>query len=144
MFMFRRKRRGANAVEFALTAPVAILILAGIIDFGWFFYLQQGVQTATRDGVRTASVVIDQTQAQGVAQQATMDALTRNGIDNSNATVDTRLIPPPPESDNFLIEVTTEVPFQPLFGLAIQQGQLSMNATLAMRIEARQDPDLDN
>lgn len=28
----RRARRGANAIEFALTLPVAVAVLAGIID----------------------------------------------------------------------------------------------------------------
>lgn len=33
----RRERRGANAIEFALTAPVLFFLLLSTMDVGWFF-----------------------------------------------------------------------------------------------------------
>lgn len=139
MSLLRRRRRGANALEFALTAPVAITILAGMIDFGWFFYQQQGVQTATRDGVRTASVVRIEQDPVTVAENATFNALNRAGLPAAEAKIDATVIINPP---NDLIRVTTVMPFSPLFGLVIRDGGLNLHATLSMRLEAQADPDL--
>lgn len=43
-------------VEFALVLPVLILIVCGIIDFGWLFYNQLSLDNACREGARFAVV----------------------------------------------------------------------------------------
>lgn len=48
----RQRDRGASAVEFALVAPVLILMLLGIISFGHAFHVQSVLSNAARDGVR--------------------------------------------------------------------------------------------
>ena len=53
---FLRSSRGANAVEFALIAPVFILILMGIIDFGRIFNAYITITHAAREGARWAAV----------------------------------------------------------------------------------------
>ncbi len=58
--MFRRMKgeRGASLVEFALVLPVLLLLVFGIIDFGFAFNdyqsLRQGVRDGARQGVVTA------------------------------------------------------------------------------------------
>ncbi|MCE5262617.1 MAG: pilus assembly protein [Deltaproteobacteria bacterium] len=51
-----RKDRGNTAVEFALTLPIFIILFIGIIEFGWYFFVQHTVQYATREGMRLALV----------------------------------------------------------------------------------------
>ena len=51
-----RTDRGASAVEFALTLPVFIILFIGIIEFGWYFFVQHTIQYATREGMRLALV----------------------------------------------------------------------------------------
>ncbi|MBW2258738.1 MAG: pilus assembly protein [Deltaproteobacteria bacterium] len=46
------RRRGANAVEFALVMPVLVMILTGIMEYGWFFSQQIAMVSAVRDSVR--------------------------------------------------------------------------------------------
>ena len=48
--------RGANLVEFALVAPILILLLFGIIDFGWAFSQNVDLKHAAREGSRLAAV----------------------------------------------------------------------------------------
>ncbi len=48
--------RGASAVEFALVAPVLILMLLGIIAFGHAFHVQSVLSNAARDGVRVMAL----------------------------------------------------------------------------------------
>jgi Flp pilus assembly protein TadG len=44
--------KGAAAVEMAIVVSVLLLIVAGIIDLGHAFYLQQVVTNASREGAR--------------------------------------------------------------------------------------------
>jgi hypothetical protein len=43
-------------VEFALTLPIFIILVIGIIEFGWYFFVQHTMQYATREGMRLALV----------------------------------------------------------------------------------------
>jgi len=47
-------RRGAAIVEMAIAAPVLILILLGLIQFGYVFMVQHLLQNAAREGCRNA------------------------------------------------------------------------------------------
>ncbi len=54
----RRKRdeSGAALVEFALIAPLLVLLVLGIIEFGWLFGQYNDVRHGAREGGRYASV----------------------------------------------------------------------------------------
>jgi Flp pilus assembly protein TadG len=54
-----RSGRGQSLVEFALVFPIFILVLAGIIDFGFMLYSRMTVINAAREGARVAVVSID-------------------------------------------------------------------------------------
>ena len=69
---------GQAMVEFALVLPIFLLILCGIIDFGWLFYNQLSLNNACREGARYAVV----NTADGSNTQAII-----NHINNSTTTV---------------------------------------------------------
>ena len=50
-------RRGANAVEFGLTLPVFMAILLGLVDYGWLFAAQAGIDNATAIACREGSMI---------------------------------------------------------------------------------------
>lgn len=52
----RQKDRGAAAVEFALILPILVLLVFGIIQYGYFFFQSTAVEAATRDASRRASI----------------------------------------------------------------------------------------
>lgn len=52
----RRSQRGAAALEFALVAPVLIMLLLGIVDFGMLMNAQSLVANAVREGARTGAL----------------------------------------------------------------------------------------
>ena len=52
----RRRHRGAAAVEFALVVPLLVMILFGIMEFGYAFFIQASVASAARVGVRSYAI----------------------------------------------------------------------------------------
>ncbi len=49
---FCRQTGGSVAVEFAILAPVLLLIISGIIDFGHLYMMDHLITNATREGAR--------------------------------------------------------------------------------------------
>ena len=65
MSRFRRRVRsesGAELIEVALTLPLLLLVLLGIIEFGFLFQEYEVVTNAAREGARQA-ILIDKTDA---------------------------------------------------------------------------------
>ncbi len=46
------KERGQGMVEFALVIPILLVLMAGIFEFGYFFFVYSSVNTAAREAVR--------------------------------------------------------------------------------------------
>ncbi len=51
----RRDERGASAVEFAIILPVLMVLIFGIIDYGFFFFDSIGLRQGSREAARQAS-----------------------------------------------------------------------------------------
>lgn len=54
----RRDERAVALVEFALTAPVFLLVMMGIFDYSWQMYAQQVLQGAVSDAGRDSTIEI--------------------------------------------------------------------------------------
>jgi Flp pilus assembly protein TadG len=80
---YRRSERGAALVEFALVLPLLLVVIAGIVDFGFLFQRYEVVTNAAREGARLASLPSYN------GQQALVRAHVRNyvqqGLSLSNA-----------------------------------------------------------
>ncbi len=50
---------GQSMLEFVLVFPVFVLLLAMMIDFGWYFYITIGVENSARNAARVACVEYD-------------------------------------------------------------------------------------
>lgn len=77
--------RGAAAVEFALVLPVLLLLVLGSIDWGYFFYVQQVVTNAAREGARVGSLTPFDSGDAGVSQSEA-DAAARTYMTNAGLT----------------------------------------------------------
>ncbi|MCR5704616.1 MAG: pilus assembly protein [Eubacterium sp.] len=67
-----KNERGQAMVEFAIVLPFLLLILCGILDFGWIYYNKYMVEDASYQGARYAFVAEAKQQAMNPA--ATVDA----------------------------------------------------------------------
>ncbi|MGV3579955.1 TadE/TadG family type IV pilus assembly protein [Brevundimonas sp.] len=54
-----RRRQGSAAVEFALTGPLMILMLVGMVTYGGWLWLAQSVQTLATESARAAVAGLD-------------------------------------------------------------------------------------
>jgi hypothetical protein len=52
----RVDQRGAVALEFAIVAPLLIMLIAGMVEFGFAYQAELAVTHAAREGARLASV----------------------------------------------------------------------------------------
>jgi Flp pilus assembly protein TadG len=67
----RDGQRGVAAVEFALVLPLLLTIVLGAIDWGWFFFIDQLVTNAAREGARAGTLLPPRpTSSAGQAEDA--------------------------------------------------------------------------
>ena len=52
----RRDQRGAAAVEFALVAPLLIMLVMGVISYGYMLSFRQALSQGAAEGARAAAV----------------------------------------------------------------------------------------
>ncbi|AXJ08255.1 TadE/TadG family type IV pilus assembly protein [Arthrobacter sp. PM3] len=90
--MSKTSERGAVAVEFALLAPVLVMLLLGITEFGRAYNAQVTLSAAAREGVRVMAIGNSPTAARTAAKNAATamkPALTDTNISISPATCTT-------------------------------------------------------
>ena len=69
--------RGASLVEFALVMPLLVLLLFGIIEFGYLFAQHLDVRHGAREGARMASVAYDPQDWGGISPEAAKHNMRR-------------------------------------------------------------------
>jgi Flp pilus assembly protein TadG len=83
----RRGRRGQALVEFALVAPLLLLLILGLMDFARAWNVYQVITDAAREGARTAVVENPTITDEGV--RAVIEAaLGRASLNLDNATIE--------------------------------------------------------
>jgi Flp pilus assembly protein TadG len=135
--LFRRNRRAAAAVEFAIVAPVFFLLIFGMIEYGRMVMVQQVITNASREGARLA--VLDGATFDEIEEQVE-EYLTSASIDPTNAVVE--VLPDPPTSAAFgePITVTVSIPFSEVSWLPspMYLGGKTLTANTVMRRESIQ------
>lgn len=73
--LLRRADRGVAAVEFAMVAPLFLLMLLGIIVYGLFFVTQIAIVVAASEGARASVAGLTDTERASLARQAAQTVL---------------------------------------------------------------------
>ena len=132
--LYRRNRRAAAAVEFALVAPVFFLLVLGMIEYGRMVMVQQVLTNASREGARAA--VLDGAEWPEVESLVTAymasGSITGHTC-NKPANFDTAEFGDP-------ITITVSVPFNQVSWLPspMYLGGKTLSATTIMRRESVQ------
>ena len=111
----RSHRRAGVAVEFALTLPVLLVLLAGVVDFGWFFFVQAAVLNAAKDAARMGVVAEAGEDPGDLAEEVMGDVLEDAGLACTGTCTVTGSITV--ISGYRLLEVEVDRPFDPIVGL---------------------------
>jgi Flp pilus assembly protein TadG len=132
---YRRNRRAAAAVEFAIVAPVFFLLILGMIEYGRMVMVQQVITNASREGARQA--VLDGATTAEVTTVVN-SYLTSGSISGATVTV----TPNPPTNAEFgdPVTVTVSIPFSQVSWLPspMYLGGKTLTATTVMRRESVQ------
>lgn len=131
----RKDRQGAAVVEFAVVAPVLILLIFGMVEFGRMVMVQQVLTNAAREGARVG--VLDDSTVTDV-QTTVNNYLTGGGVKGATVTVS----PNPLSSAGYgaPVTVTVTVPFSQVSWLPSPMflKTTTMSASTAMRRESVQ------
>ncbi len=116
-------------VEFALILPILLLLLCGIIDFGWMYYSQITLNNAAREGARYAVIHYDPTTDwKQISEERMMSNMV--GVDNAVAMVTD------PEGQQITATVTADTKFLTGFIPAIiGKRSIELHASCSMRLE---------
>ena len=121
------KPPGASALEFALVLPLLLLVVLGGLDWGYYFFAEQIVVNAAREGARAGSLeALDDAVARAEAEAAARSFLGRGGLDAAGATVSVVLT-----ADSVSLQIV--YPTGSLTGLATLVVPDAARATAEMR-----------
>jgi Flp pilus assembly protein TadG len=124
-------------VEFALVLPILMLLVMGAIDWGYYFYVDQVVTNAAREGARAGTIWeadTEDSEAQSDAESTALDYLTRGGLDSGSATVTVSLLDETVSGKDIdLVSVTVSYPTSSLTGFLATFIPGTAEATAEMR-----------
>ena len=130
-----RRRRGSNAVEFALILPILITLFAGIVEWGWTLNQQMMVVQAAREGARAGVATPRDDDPESAAQARVVQALNDMGLNGGAATVTVSIVGAYPDE---LLQVNLALPHEPIIGLV--PIPVDLKAALTMRLEEQVAP----
>jgi Flp pilus assembly protein TadG len=106
----RRHPHGQSLVEFALVVPFIILIVMGIIDFGYYVYTYSELENATRRASEFASKAAPTTpECLVLARDEARKSVFLNKIPDSNITI---TVPAPPKVGDTAVVKIVDYPVQ--------------------------------
>ncbi|MDH4139163.1 MAG: pilus assembly protein [Coriobacteriia bacterium] len=127
-WVVRGSDRGAVALEFAVVVPLLLILLFGMLEFGFVFQAQLAVTHAAREGARMAAVADGSLWDPSVVEQRAYPLTTASGLSIS-------LTEPDPES----VSVTVSYPWSwrvvPLGGPLSLGDPPTLSSTATMRKE---------
>lgn len=122
----RREERGQAAVEFAVIAPLLLVILFAIMEFGLVFADYIEVESAARVGARKAALAADSGTGSSSATEGAKGATSR--LDENDLTVTTTA--DGTWQKGAKVTVRTTYPYAvDIFGLEVSSGQLTSSST---------------
>ena len=80
-----KSEEGQALLEFALVLPLILMILCGILDFGWLFYNQLNVDNSAREAARAVCVDVETLNSDEIKDKARL--IVENNLYNPTKTL---------------------------------------------------------
>ncbi len=139
MKRFRKKSRredGQAMVEFALILPIFLLILCGILDFGWLFYNQLSLNNACREGARYAVVhTAENADTQAIInhiEETTTTVFANGGVDIKVEYTS----PADPTSGDIKVSMQADISFFTPVLSTVLGKEKTITSTVIMKVES--------
>lgn len=114
---FARAEDGASAVEFALTAPVFIVILAGILVYGIYFSTTLAVDHVAAEAARASVAGVSDTERASLATAKVTESMSGNALlDSSRMTVSASASAS--NAQVFVVKLNYDASSLPIYGLS--------------------------
>jgi Flp pilus assembly protein TadG len=111
-----RCRAGTSAVEFAIVAPILILLLFGMVAYGIYLGASHSIQQIAADAARTAIAGLDQNERISLADSyIDHNAAGYPFIDRSKLTLDIK--DDPDDADEFVVAIRYDARDLPIWNL---------------------------
>lgn len=125
-------RRGSSAIEFALVLPVIVVIMAGILEYGWYLFQLSSVVHAVRDGTRIGVTVPVEDGPEDTATAHARNVLEGLGVPcaDGSCVVEATLVP---AGDVTVMRLDISAPYEPVIGLLPHPTQLRAHFTMMMQ-----------
>jgi Flp pilus assembly protein TadG len=123
------RTRGAEALEFALTLPILLVLLSGTIDFGWYWWQQSAVLEAAALAARVGAATPQDHDPAAAARAAALERLEAEGVPFTS-TVTSALLTD--ATGDQVVRVEVEAPYVGLWALVRAPYRLAGSATLRM------------
>lgn len=138
----KKNNRGVAALEFAITLPILVFLVMGILEFGWLFNGWIALRSAAREGARVASAykeLDDPRIAEAVQEhirnpRSTFKALTPD-IENVSAQVTGQRMNHPQGPNTDSVKVTATGEMRPLVGFFVGSDYYQITGEATMRID---------
>jgi Flp pilus assembly protein TadG len=135
LLRLRASEAGQSLVEFALVAPILLLLILGTVDMARAWNAFQVVTDAAREGAR--NVVIDDPQIDSDSARAIVEnALARARLDPASATIS--IAEGPLRGDPSTVQIEYPYTFRwigPVIAWFTGSNQVTLTSTITMRNE---------
>ena len=143
--MRRRRQRGGAAIEFALILPVFFLLLMGLLDWGFYFFVDLATTNAAREGARAAVTIpgvcgsAGAAEARALGESTAQSYMARIGQDGSSTVTVSCVSAPPLSNPSWQVDVVVDFPLltgflrPPLIPASPAIGKTRARATSVMR-----------
>lgn len=131
-----KRENGQAAVEFALVLPVLLIILCGIIDFGWLFYNKLALSNTCREGARFAVVNTGADFSNSKIRAKINDVIPGSLDDDLDIDI-VYSVPLEPLTGDVTITLTTEMPIlTPVMGIFYSNQEVPLQTSVTMKVES--------
>jgi len=124
---FVRNSNGQSLVEFALVLPFLLVLILGMIEFGWILNGKITLTSAAREGARVAIIYESADKAEAAVQSAVSKSAESSSLKEVNAATAFN-------DTNKSAVVNVNAKITPIIGLFFS-GDVKLTAKAEMRIE---------
>lgn len=131
---WRRCESGQSVVEFALTLPLVLLLICGMIEMGWLATTRQAMDALSREGARAGIVATTKT-ASTTAVNTRITSIKPSYLKKPLTVTITYSNPTSFKDGDITVNITYDLPpLTPITSFLAPGGVFHMNSTCTMKM----------